>query len=86
MCLAIPGQLLEIRGDDSLMRTGRVSFSGIIKEVYLACTPEARVHDYVLVHVGFAISVIDESEAANLAHTLAELGALDEPAAGRRGV
>ena len=83
MCLAIPGQLLEIRGDDPLMRTGRVSFSGIIKEVHLACTPEARVHDYVLVHVGFAISVIDEPEAAKLVRTLVELGALDEPTAGR---
>ncbi|MDR3405840.1 MAG: HypC/HybG/HupF family hydrogenase formation chaperone [Chthoniobacter sp.] len=83
MCLAIPGQLLEIHGDDPLLRTGRVSFSGIIKEVHLACTPEARIHDYVLVHVGFTISVIDESEAAKLTRTLAELGEFDEPAAGR---
>jgi hydrogenase expression/formation protein HypC len=83
MCLAIPGQLLEIRGDDPLLRTGRVSFSGIIKEVHLAFTPEAKVHDYVLVHVGFAITVIDESEAAKLANTLAELGELEESASGK---
>lgn len=74
MCLAIPGQLLEVRGDDPLLRTGRVSFNGIIKEVHLACTPEAKIDDYVLVHVGFAITVIDQDEAARLNHALAELG------------
>lgn len=74
MCLAIPGQLLEIRGDDPLLRTGRVSFNGIVKEIHLVCTPEARVNDHVLVHVGFAISVIDEAQAARLLRTLDALG------------
>jgi hydrogenase expression/formation protein HypC len=64
MCLAIPGQLLEVKEtEDPFFRTGRVSFEGIVKEIQLACTPEARLGDYVLVHVGFAIAVIDEAEA-----------------------
>lgn len=64
MCLAIPGQLLEVmETDDPLFRTGRVSFAGIVKEIQLACTPEARPGDYVLVHVGFSIAVVDEAEA-----------------------
>jgi len=64
MCLAIPGELLEVKEtEDPLFRTGRVSFEGIIKEIQLACTPEAQLGDYVLVHVGFAIAVIDEAEA-----------------------
>lgn len=78
MCLAIPGQLLEIRGDDPLLRTGRVSFNGVIREIHLACTPEAKVDDYVLVHVGFAISVIDETAATQLADALSALG--EDPA------
>lgn len=73
MCLAIPGQVLEVKEtDDPLFRTGRVSFSGIIKEVQLACTPDARPGDYVLVHVGFAIARMDEAEARR---TLEMIGA-----------
>jgi hydrogenase expression/formation protein HypC len=78
MCLAIPGQLLEIRGDDPLLRTGRVSFNGIVREIHLACTPEAKVDDFVLVHVGFAIAVINEVEAAKLAAAFARLGEVEE--------
>ncbi len=63
MCLAVPGQILSIAGDDPLMRMGRIRFGGIVKEVSLACVPEAEVGDYVLVHVGFAISKLDEEEA-----------------------
>ena len=64
MCLAIPGKLLDVtEGDDALFRTGRVSFEGIIKDIQLAYTPEAQPGDYVLVHVGFALSVIDEAKA-----------------------
>lgn len=76
MCLAIPGQLLQINGDDPLLRSGRVSFGGLVKEVSLAYTPEARVDDYVLVHVGFAISVIDEVEARRVFRYLDEIGEL----------
>lgn len=64
MCLAVPGKLMEIvdRGDP-LTRTGKVSFGGIVKEVNLAYVPEAQVGDFLTVHVGFALSVIDEEDA-----------------------
>ena len=63
MCLAVPGKILSLAGEDELTRTGRVSFEGLVKEVSLACVPEAQVGDYVLVHVGLALSVLDETEA-----------------------
>ncbi len=64
MCLAIPGKIESISAtDDPLNRIGRVSFGGIVKEINLAYTPEAQVGDYILAHVGFAISVVDEAEA-----------------------
>ncbi|MBK7601815.1 MAG: HypC/HybG/HupF family hydrogenase formation chaperone [Acidobacteria bacterium] len=59
MCLSVPGKVLSIEGDD-LLRSGRVNFGGIVKEINLSYVPEAVVGDYVLVHVGFAISKIDE--------------------------
>lgn len=74
MCLAIPGQLLDLRGEGPLQRTGRVSFGGIVKEVSLAYVPEARVGDYVIVHVGFAISVVDEAEALETLAYFKEIG------------
>ena len=58
MCLAIPGRITSISGDDPIMRAGQVDFSGIVKEINLACVPDARVGDYVLVHVGFALTVV----------------------------
>lgn len=61
MCLAVPGQVVSI-GDDAL-RTGTVSFSGMVKDVSLVLVPEARVGDYVIVHVGFAISKLDKDAA-----------------------
>ena len=75
MCLAIPGKILSIAGDDPLLRAGRVSFGGIVKEVNLAYTPEARVGDYVVVHVGFALSTVDEEEARQV---FGYLKAMDE--------
>jgi hydrogenase expression/formation protein HypC len=78
MCLAIPGKILSITGDDPLSRSGRVSFGGIVKEVSLACVPEAAVEEYVLVHVGFAISTVDRAEAERVFALLEQLGALDE--------
>jgi len=63
MCLAIPGKIVEIKGDDSLSRMGRLDFSGIIKEVSLAYVPEAKIDDYAIVHAGFAISLLDQEEA-----------------------
>jgi hydrogenase expression/formation protein HypC len=79
MCLAVPGKILSI--DDSgseLMRIGRVSFGGIVKEVNLAYTPEAKVDDYVIVHVGFALNTVDEEEAKRVFQYLDEIEGLDE--------
>lgn len=77
MCLAVPGKLLEIAGEDPYFRTGRVSFGGVVKEVSLACVPEARVDDYVLVHVGVALNVIDEAEAAAVFAHLREMSDIE---------
>ena len=79
MCLAVPGVVLEIEGDDPAFRRGSVDFSGVRREVSLAFTPEARRGDYVLVHAGFALTVIDPEEAEL---TLAELRRLGEAAVG----
>jgi hydrogenase expression/formation protein HypC len=78
MCLAVPGKIIEIAGDDPYLRTGRVSFGGIIKQVSLACVPEARIDDYLLVHVGMALSVVDQQEAAETFAYLAAMGELAE--------
>ncbi len=78
MCLAVPGRVLEVTGDDFLFRTGRVSFAGVVKEVSLAVVPEAQVNDYVLVHAGVALSVVDEAEAAEVFAWLESTGELDE--------
>jgi len=77
MCLAIPGRVLDIVLDHGL-RTGRVDFGGTVKKVFLEHVPEAVVGDYVLVHVGFALSVIDAEEAARTYQLLEELGQLGE--------
>ena len=83
MCLSIPGKLIEITAQlDETFRTGKVSFDGVIKEVSLTLVPEAKVNDYVLVHVGAAISTIDEEEAKktfDLLKQLNELQDLDPP-------
>ena len=69
MCLAVPGKIERIEnvesagGADPVFRMGKASFGGVIKAVNLTCVPEAQTGDYVLVHAGFAISVIDEEEA-----------------------
>ena len=73
MCLAVPGELLSIEGDDPLARQGRVSFAGLVKSANLAYVPEAKVGDYVLVHAGFAITVIDAAEALRTLAYLAEI-------------
>jgi hydrogenase expression/formation protein HypC len=77
VCLAVPGRIEAIAAGAALTRVGRVSFGGVVKEVSLAYVPEARVGDYVLVHVGFAIGVVDAAEAER---TLALLETLEEPA------
>lgn len=63
MCLAIPGKIERILGDNPLSRTGRINFGGVIKEASLAYVPEALPGDYVIVHAGFALSRVDEEEA-----------------------
>ena len=78
MCLAVPGKLMSIEGFDPTFRTGKVNFGGIVKEVNLAYVPEAVVGNYVLVHVGFALTVVDEEEAAKAFGYLKEMGELDE--------
>ncbi len=80
MCLAIPGQILSISGDDPITRIGRVDFGGIVKEINLAFVPEATIGNHVLVHVGFAITVIDELEAASVFEYLREIGEFTEGA------
>ena len=78
MCLAVPGKILSIEGDDPLLRAGKVDFSGIQKRVNLSYVPEAKIGDYVLVHVGFAISTVDEAEAAQVFEYLKQMGELAE--------
>ena len=81
MCLAIPGLLLSISGDEldePLKRTGLVKFGGITKEVNLAYVPDAKVGDYVIVHVGFAISIVNEAEANRVFEYLHEMDELQE--------
>jgi hydrogenase expression/formation protein HypC len=78
MCLAIPGKITSISGDDPLMRTGKVDFGGILKEVSLAYVPEAQLGDYVIVHVGFALSRVDEAEAHQVFEYLREMQELSE--------
>jgi hydrogenase expression/formation protein HypC len=78
MCLGVPGRVQEIHTDPTGMTMGRVTFGGIVRECCLAYVPEVSVGDYVVVHVGFAISRVDEEEAARTLAYLAELGELSE--------
>ncbi len=76
MCLAVPGKIVNIIGDQPLQKTGKVSFGGAVKEVSLAYVPEAKVGDYVIVHVGFALSIIDEEAALQTLADLEEIAKL----------
>jgi len=79
MCLAIPGKILSITNQlDETFRFGKISFGGITKEVNLCMVPEAKIDDYVLVHVGVAISVVDEEEAHKVFSYLKEMGEVEE--------
>ena len=78
MCLAIPGKIISVTGDDPLSRMGAVDFGGIQKDVNLAYVPEANVGDYVIVHVGFALSKVDEKEANEVFEYLRQMGELLE--------
>ena len=76
MCLAIPGKVLEIEKEVSPVM-GNVSFGGVRKRVCLEWVPEVRVGDYVIVHVGFALSTLDEAEALETLKMLKEMGELE---------
>ena len=82
MCRAIPGKLTELTDDAKGVRMGHANFGGIVKQVCLEYTPEVGMGDYVLVHVGFALSKVDEAEAARTYKALEQmqqLGELDTP-------
>ncbi len=78
MCLAVPGRIVSIEGEDALLRSGRVDFAGVVKTVNLACVPEAKIGDYVLVHVGIALNTVDEAEAHQVFEYLKTMGELEE--------
>jgi hydrogenase expression/formation protein HypC len=79
MCLAVPGRILTVLEEENFgLRRRNVDFGGIHREVCLDYTPEARVGDYVLVHVGFALTVVDEREAQRLFELLRQLDQLEE--------
>ena len=78
MCLAVPGKLISVDDSPALMRTGKVNFGGILKDVNLAYVPDAKPGDYVLVHVGFALSIVDETEANLVFEYLRQMDELAE--------
>ncbi len=78
MCLAIPGRIERISGNDPVTRMGQVNFGGIRKEASLAYVPEAMIGDYVIVHAGFALSRVDEEEAQKVFAYLKEMNELAE--------
>ena len=78
MCLGVPGQVVSITENPLGMTMGKVSFSGITKEVCMAYVPEVEVGDYVVVHVGFAIAIVDEEEAQRTLEYLREMDDLGE--------
>jgi hydrogenase expression/formation protein HypC len=79
MCLAAPGKIVSLNGEEAWARSGRVSFGGVVLDVNLACVPEAALGDYVLVHAGIAIGRVDEAEAGRVFEYLRQIEALEEP-------
>jgi hydrogenase expression/formation protein HypC len=78
MCLAVPGKVIGVDGGDPAFRVGQVDFCGVRRAVSLAFTPDVKVGDFVLVHVGFAIARVDEEEAERTYDHLLRIGALEE--------
>ncbi len=78
MCLAIPGKIVSVDESADFLRSGRVDFGGLVREVNLSCVPEAGVGDYVIVHVGLALSKMDEAEAHQVFDYLRQMGELQE--------
>lgn len=78
MCLAIPGKIISIQdAEDPLFRLGKVSFDGVLRDINFAAVPEAKVGEYVLVHVGMALNVIDEEEALKTLEYFKEIDELN---------
>ena len=77
MCLGVPGKVLQIAREGGGVSMGRVQFGGIQKEVCLSFLPEIKIGEYVIVHAGFAISQVDEAEAALTFELLRQMGELD---------
>jgi hydrogenase expression/formation protein HypC len=77
MCLGIPGKIIELFEKDGL-KMGKIDFGGVVRETCLAYVPEAQIGDYVIVHVGFALNIIDEDEAQKTLELLDEIGMLEE--------
>lgn len=82
MCLGVPGKVVKIEDDALGLKMGKVSFGGLTREVCLAYTPDVEVDDWVIVHVGFAISELDEEEALKTLAYLEEIDGLEELAEG----
>ncbi len=78
MCLAVPGRIASLTGEDPITRTGKIDFGGVLKEVSLAYVPEANLGDYVIVHAGFALSRVDEAEAQEVFEYLRKMQELDD--------
>lgn len=79
MCLAVPGKIVSIQAsEDPLFKSGKVSFDGVIREINLAAVPEAKVGEYVLVHVGMALNVVDEEEALKTLEYFKEIDELNK--------
>lgn len=78
MCLGVPGKVIDIEPNPLGMTMGKVSFDGIIKSVCLAYVPEVQIGEYVIVHVGFAINIIDEQEAHKVFEYLREIDDMHE--------
>jgi hydrogenase expression/formation protein HypC len=76
MCLAVPGRVVAIEGEDPLSRMARVDYGGVVKRACLAYVPEAALGDYVIVHAGFALTILDEEEARRSLEDLRALGEL----------
>jgi len=85
MCLGVPGKVVEVTRTELGLTSGKVDFGGVIKDVNLSYTPEVEPGQYVVVHVGFSISTLDEQEAQEVFRYLDEIGGLDEIGDASRG-
>ena len=78
MCLAVPGRVIEIDDKKEMLRMAKVDFAGVVKEVCLDWVPEIQLNDFVVVHAGFALNIVDENEAKETLRLFHEMGALTD--------